>query len=384
MARRVLYLTTSLATLGPATALVELALRLDPLRYTPLFGQLSDADGAILERRLTSNGVPLQSFGAGGAGGATLIPRLAAFMRRERVAVVHTRLIRADFLGRLAARLAGVPLVITNLCDLYSRHFSDFHGPRLGPWLRRMDTATLPLTSRVVANSEDVRDDALRLGICMPGAVETIHNGVDTIRFRRDETLRAAIRRELGLPASAWVVGNVARLSPKKRHDVLIDAVPLLKEKAAHVHVLIVGDGECRARLEARARDRGVLASVSFVGARFDIPALMSAMDIFAFPSAFEGCPNAVLEAMSCGLAVVAANAGGTRELVVPGETGELVPFADPRALANGLLMFRDEQRSRTAGEAARRLVEARFTLDTMAERFQELYDRGLARTPYE
>jgi glycosyltransferase involved in cell wall biosynthesis len=373
--RHVLYLTTSFGTLGPATALVELALRLDPARYRPVMAQLGPRQDGLLERRLADAGVPVHSLGTSGP---RAIPALVRIARETRAAVLHTRLVRADFLGRLAGRLAGVPLVITNLCDVYTRHFADRHGATRGAWLRRLDQATLPLAHHVVTNAEGVRDDLIEHAIVLPDRVTTISNGVDIARYRRDVEAGAAIRRELGLAEDAWVIGTVSRLSSKKRHDVLIDAMPHVRAVAPDARLLIVGDGELGGALRSRVHAVGLGDMVTFTGVRSDVPAVLSAMDVFAFPSDFEGCPNAVLEAMSASLPVVGADVPGTREVVLATITGLLEAPGDSRALADGLLSYRNRARALQAGLAGRQAVEQHFSLDAMACRFQDFYDRHL------
>jgi glycosyltransferase involved in cell wall biosynthesis len=374
---RVLYVTTSLETLGPATAIVELAVRLDAARYAPAVVQLDRSRRGCLERRLEAAGVSVHSLGSSGPGAIRAIARLA---RRDAVRILQTRLIRADFLGRLAGRLAGVPLIITNMCDVYTRHFADRHGRRKGAWLSRLDRATLPLAHCIVTNADGIRDDLLEHGIAAAGRVRTIPNGVDTRRYRRDEEDRAAVRRELTLQPDAWVVGTVSRLSSKKRHDVLIDAFAIVLRERPAARLLVVGDGELRGMLERRAREAGLADAVRFLGARSDVPAVLSAMDAFAFPSEFEGCPNAVLEAMSCALPVVGADVPGTRELVRPGSTGRLVAPDDAGQLAAALMTYADPALARAAGLAGRAGVEQHFSLAVMADRFQAFYDEQLAR----
>ena len=372
--RRVLYLTTSLDTQGPASALVQLALRLDRRRYVPYVAQLAARSEGTLARELAAQGIALHGVGRGGPGA---VIHLARLMRRLDVQVVHTRLIRADFLGRLAGRLANVPLVVTNLCDIYSRHFEDWHGPA-GIWLRRLDQVTLPLAHAVVVNAKGVAADLVAHRVRASDQITTIYNGVDAARFARRVDARRAVRAECGVDANAWVVGTVGRLSRKKRHDVLIDALPQLLRHDPTARLLVVGDGPDRAGLEAKARGLGVAHAVTWAGARANVADWLSAMDVFAFPSEFEGCPNAVLEAMSGELPVVGADVAGTQELVVPGLTGLLVPVGRADALSEALWHFHDSHRRAQAGAAGRARVSLEFTLETMASRFQDFYDARL------
>ena len=186
---------------------------------------------------------------------------------------------------------------------------------------------------------------------------------------------------ELGLPADARLIGAVGRLWPQKRIKDLIWAADLLKVIRADVYLLVIGDGPQRDRLLRFRRQVCIEDKVRFLGARTDVPQLMPHFDALWLASEYEGLPNVIMEAMSCGVPVVASDISGNRDLVVHGETGYLVPVGDRAAIArytNKLLD--DRELAHRLGEAGRRRVLAKFTIEKMIEHHAELYRELLAK----
>jgi glycosyltransferase involved in cell wall biosynthesis len=209
--------------------------------------------------------------------------------------------------------------------------------------------------------------------------VRVVNSSIDIGRFaeareRRSE-IGADVRRELGLPASSIVVGNVAHLASHKSQRDLIAAMPRLLADLPGARLVIVGDGEERARLTAQARTLGVAESVVFTGFRRDVPRLLAAFDLFAMSSRLEGFCNSVLEAFAVGVPVVATRAGGLPEMVKDGETGLLTPIGDPAALASALLRLAgDRPLAERLAVAGRKLVESEHTVERMVERTARAY----------
>jgi glycosyltransferase involved in cell wall biosynthesis len=206
--------------------------------------------------------------------------------------------------------------------------------------------------------------------------IEVIHNAVQTERFGSpaDPTLRASLAG-----GDSPIVLSVARLDPQKGHDVLLRAVA----ETPGVMLVLAGDGPERERLEALVSELGLRRRVLFLGRRSDVPELLAVSDVFVLPSLFEGSSLAVLEAMAAMRPVVATAIGGTDELIVDGESGLLVPPADPRALATVLRRVLADRRLRTSlGQKARDRVEQRFSAAAMAERVAHVYEELLAARP--
>ena len=186
---------------------------------------------------------------------------------------------------------------------------------------------------------------------------------------------RAALQ-ELGLPADALVVGNVAALTDHKDHETLLRAAAHVTHALPAVRFVIVGDGDRRAALLALAAELGVAGHVTFAGFRTDLDRLIPAFDVFCLSSHMEGLGTSLLDAMCFGLPVVATAAGGIPEAVEDDVTGRVVPPRDPEALAGALVeVLRDEPRRRVLGEGARRAFLARFTADRMVEGTLAVYE---------
>lgn len=205
---------------------------------------------------------------------------------------------------------------------------------------------------------------------------EVIHNGVDTGYFRAgaDPGARRQVRRALGFADADYVIGMVAWMRPEKNHVQLVDAVAALRARGIGARALLIGDGERRAAIEARARVRGVVDSVLVTGSQRDVRPYLDACDVIALCSvAVETFSLAALEAMAMGKPVVHADLGGAVEMIVPGHNGFLFPVGDTRALVDKLAALADPVCARRMGANARALVEACFSERTMIDRYARL-----------
>ncbi|MGH3129782.1 MAG: glycosyltransferase [Gaiellaceae bacterium] len=290
---------------------------------------------------------------------------LARLLRRERADLLHTHaLVAANVLGRLGARLAGVP-VVAHL------HIENHFRPSTRSLLRRLDNATARRCARLVAVSEDTRLAYERQGY-PAGTIEVVYNGVEL----DDEAGSDGVRAELGLPTDAQLVGEVARLCDVKGQRELIESLTHLPG----ARLVLVGKdleegGAFQADLEREAERLGVRDRVVFTGYRADARRLLGALDVVALPSWTEGLPLVVLEAMALRRPVVATPVGGTPEVVADGETGLLVPVRDPRALAGAIeRLLGDPELRRRMGEAGRRRIAERFSVAAMTERVLAIY----------
>lgn len=299
--------------------------------------------------------------------------QLSQLLHDQRADVLHTHVhLAAGVLGRLAARIAHVPVVA-------HMHIENHFRPQRAAAVvsRALDNRTARWCARILAVSDDTRRAFERQGY--PAALmETVYNGIDV----PPRSNGAGLRAELGLPADAPLAGEIARLCDVKGQRELIRAAASVPE----LRVVLVGEdleagGAFRAGLEREATELGVADRVRFTGYRDDADALLDELDVFVLPSWIEGLPLTVLEAMAHGKPVVATGVGGTPELVVDGETGVLVPPRDPDALAAALReLAADPDRARRLGEAGRRRVEERFSAEAMTSRVLAVYDELLAR----
>lgn len=220
---------------------------------------------------------------------------------------------------------------------------------------------------------------ALRAGLDA-ARFEVLHNGVDTARLQ-PSTDRAGARQRLGLPPDRPLVLTVANLTPIKDHAALLEAAATLAASgAARPLFLWLGEGPTRAALQARIARLGLAADVLMPGSRHDVAPYLQAADLFVLPSRLEGMSNAILEAMACGLPVLARRVGANPELVLDGQTGLLCPAADAAAFATALArLLADGPLRLRLGEAGRRRAEANFSLDAMLARYADFYRQAAA-----
>ncbi|HEX9625683.1 MAG TPA: TIGR03088 family PEP-CTERM/XrtA system glycosyltransferase [Acidiferrobacterales bacterium] len=305
--------------------------------------------------------------------------RLWRLLRRVRPDIVHTRNLAAvDCL--VPAALAGVP---HRVHGEHGRDVVDLDGRN---WkYRLLRRLTRPLVGRYIPLSEDL-EAWLHESIGVPRRrLRRIYNGVDSRRFHP----HAGGRRPLPIAGFAapdsLIFGTVGRMQPVKDPLNLVRAFLRLRELApgerGRLRLVLVGDGPLRTEAEVLLAAAGAREQAWLAGARDDVPELLQGLNVFVLPSIAEGISNTILEAMACGLPVVATRVGGNAELVVAGETGQLVPASDPDALARAMLAYvREPQRAAREGAAGRVRIEQRFSLDAMVERYMAVYDEVLTK----
>lgn len=322
---------------------------------------------------LQAAGVPMRRIARRGWADPRWTWGLWQAARRARPDVVHTHLVKSDLFGRLAARLAGVPLVVTTL------HNTDAWAAR--PLLGRLYGLSGRLADRHIAVSDEVGRYHVRHSRLPADSVITIENGVDVDRFRGQAAAGQAVRADFGLAPDAPVAGIVAGLRPQKDHAAFLRAAADIQRELPQARFLVVGAGALRPELEALAGQLGLGAAVVFTGLRTDIPAVMAALDVLVIASRWEGLPVTALEAMAAARPVVATAVGALPRVIQPGQTGLLVPPADPAALAQACLrVLTDGAWARQLGEAGRARAEANYSLDSMVRRTAHLYEALVAQ----
>ena len=289
---------------------------------------------------------------------------LVALIRRERPDIVHANSSKAGVLGRLAAALTRVPVRVFTVHGWAFKAYSGLVS-RLYRWADRL---MAPLTSATICVSETERAAGLAAHTCGTERTVVIPNAVDVEA--------APHARHDGDPPRIVTVG---RLAPPK--DILTLLRALAAVDAKTFSVLVVGDGPDRAAAETEIRALGLAGAVELAGERRDVPALLASADVFVLSSLSEGAPFSILEAMAAGLPVIASDVGGVAELVADGETGLLVPPADPARLAEALeRLLQDRSLRRRLGEAGHARARDRFDLPALQRAHFELYARELAR----
>jgi glycosyltransferase involved in cell wall biosynthesis len=296
--------------------------------------------------------------------------RIQRFLRETRPQIVHTFLLTASLYGRLAAILAGVPIVIGTEVNVYQ------HKRRRHAVAERL---LMRGTDRVVASAEAVRQFYIGQVRADPSKVDVIYNAVDWAQLRTNMR-RDEMRVSLGIPRDRPVAGVIARLTEQKGHVHLFDALARTAE-LANVHLIVVGDGELREDLSRRVHALGISSRVHFLGARRDLGDLLHVMDLFVLPSLWEGLPLSLVLAMGAGVPVVATTVAGVPEVVEDGRTGLLVPPGDAAALGRAMRrVVTDPALGRRLADAARAGVLPRFGVDGYVSAVVRLYDRLLSQ----
>src|SRR5712692_2946369 len=352
---------------GAEEMVLNLVRRLPP-RFEPMVCCIHEAGPIGDEIRRT--GTPVSVLGLEpGLRRPWAVAGIRRYLRETAPHIVHTFLLTASLYGRLAAILERVPIVIGTEMNIYERK------RRHHAIAERLLMAG---TDRVVVSAESVRRFYVRQVHADPAKVDVIYNAVDF--SQAEPTLaRSAVRASLGLSDTAPVVGVIARLTEQKGHRVLFDALASQPE-LADVHVIVIGDGDLRQTLEARAATLSIASRVHFLGTRRDLGNLLGAMDVFVMPSLWEGLPLSLVLAMAASRPVVATAVAGIPEVVDEGRTGLLVPAGDAQALGAALArLFADAPLRARLGRDARQSVLPRFGVDRYVDSVAALYDRLLA-----
>jgi glycosyltransferase involved in cell wall biosynthesis len=364
---KVLHVIPTLDRSGAEKQMVLLALGLPRDRFRVEVAALTRL--GPFEADLRAADIPVTLFGKRHKADLLTFARLARLIKERHFDVVQTWIFAANVYGRLAARRAGVPVVITAemAVDLWKSRVQ----LAIDHWLARW-------TDCVVGNSKAVVEFYhTRAGIATD-RLAMIPSGID--EEEPPSLDPEEVCREFNLPPSAPLALFVGRLAQQKGVEDLLAALDLLQHVLPELRTLIVGAGPLRERLEDRAAAFQLGPFVRFLGHRDDVPRLLASADLLVLPSLYEGLPNVVLEAMRFRKPVVATAAPGTTEVVVDGQTGLLVPLRNPPALARAIRkVVEDRELARRLGEAGRVRVDAEFRVETMVERFGALYER-LAR----
>jgi glycosyltransferase involved in cell wall biosynthesis len=328
--------------------------------------------GPLVEE-VAALGVPLTRLPRMARVDPSLLARMVGLMRRDRPDVVHTHLFKSDFHGRAAARIVGVPAVVSTLHNL-----DDWANK---PVLARAYGTTVRFADKLIAVSDEVRAFYIERVKIPPAMVQTILNGVPLAKFAGQEQAGRALRAELGIAQDAPLVGIVGRLAPQKDHATFLEAARHIHAALPQARFLIVGAGELREQLGAQAAALGLGQAAIFAGIRKDVPAVLAALDVQVFSSRWEGLPVALLEGMAAAKPLVATAVGGVPSAIADGTTGLLVQPGDTAGMADACLrLLQDGALRANIGEAARARVEARYSIDAMVRQTIEIYEQVLRR----
>jgi len=296
--------------------------------------------------------------------------------------VVHTHTSKAGFIGRIAARLAGCPVVVHTAHDLFARAF--------GPGLKRslfifLEKLASPFCNSVLFVSEAVRQDAIRYRLKSEDSLIFVGNGIDADEYTNYQSDRVAIRHSYGINADDLWVGSVGRLVPNKGIDTFVRAAALVSEQFPKARFVVASDGPLRGELEELAHSLGIAEKVQFTGllpSSQSVMDLMSGLDVFVLPTRREGLGIVFVEAMALGCPVVGSRIEPVDQVVRHGETGLLATVDDPNDFAEAILtLLRDPQLRREMSEAGPEYVKSKYDLQLVFERTENVYHQVRAQT---
>jgi len=296
--------------------------------------------------------------------------RIARLARSEGFSILHAHTAHAQTLIQLASHVCGAG------CKVVAHRRIEYPVGRgllgLGRLKYRFGV------DAYVAISNRVKQTLMEAGV-PEWRIFVVRSVTDPDRFTgvRPE---AGLRASFGIPADAFVVGNIAALVGHKDHRALLEACRIVRDHVPEAHVVIVGDGPLRERIISKAKAMHMSDRLVMTGFRWDVPQLIRAFDVFALSSSAEGLCSTLLEVAASGCPIVATDAGGVREAVLPDETGIIVPIRCPNALAHGILRLHADRSlaEQMAARGKKRVLE-RFTPEILADRTLQLYRRALA-----
>ncbi len=374
---RVMTVIARLNVGGPAVNVLLTAARLDPDSFETrvVCGRVAPGEGDMgyLAQSLGVQPTVIQQLGPALSPGRDVISlaRLYRLMRRWRPDIVHTHTAKAGFVGRLAAHLAGVPVIVHT-----------YHGHVLrgyfGPWKGRLFLGLERWAARwsrcVLALTEELgRELVETFRITTADRVRVVPLGLDLAPFAATARREGSFRAAIGVAPDVPLVGIAGRLAPVKDHDLFVRAAAAVIRRAVAARFVVVGDGELRDAVERRVAALGLEGAFIFTGWRRDMPAVYSDLDLAVISSRNEGTPVTAIEALASGCPVVATAVGGVPELLEHGRLGRLVPAGEAEELAAAILA--ELARPRDLGPE-RRAIAARYGIDAHARALADLYRR--------
>jgi len=320
-----------------------------------------------LKEEIEEIGIRVISFQHSGFFNPKTLFELVRLFKNEKPHIIYTYLFTSDTYGRLAAKIASIPVIIcaTRSVDQWKKWHHIF-----------VDRILANFTDTITINAENIRLYLVNVEKLDSKKITTIYNGIDLKRFERATEKSEEEKQKLGIKSDALVVGMVGHFSPRKDYKTFFEAAEIIAKEMSNVCFVAVGAGQEKQVLESRVSEMDELKNkVIFTGHRKDTDQLINIFDIGVLSSHYEGCPNVILEYMACSKPVVASNVGGCKELVVEGETGYIVSPRNSQVLAEKLLvLLKDEQLRQRMGALGRKRVVENFTSDVMAKKTEDLF----------
>lgn len=368
---------------GPALHCIILTSELDPQRYRSMLvtGKESPAEGNMygLAREKGVEPVIIEALGREIflQDDLRALIRLVRLIHQEKPDIVHTHTAKAGTLGRLAAKLTSVPIIIHTFHGHVFHSYFGFFRTQFFLWMERL---LAKFTDVIITVGEQQRREIISYKIAEPDKIVSVPLGLNLERFINSTAEAGELRSELGTSQDSLLVGIVARLVPIKNHVCFLKAARLVLERNDKAWFVVVGDGELRVELESKARDLKIESRVIFMGFQHNLEKIYAGLDIVTLSSYNEGLPVALIEAMAAGKPVVSTEVGGVRDLILDGNNGLLVPSNDHKALAEAIIyLLRKPDRRAMMGRAGREKAYPDFDKKRLVGDIDNLYRQCLA-----
>jgi len=377
---RILRIIARLNVGGPAIHVALLTERLSPPEYESLLvcGNIDPTEGDMAyfarERGVEPLVLPELGRALNMVSDLRTIWKLYRLMRRYRPDIVHTHTAKAGFTGRLAARLAGVPVIVHTF---HGHVFRGYFSPAKTRVFLLLERLAARMSDAVLTLTETLRSElADEFRVTSRERITVLPLGFDLSPFLTAERHSGAFRRDWNIPPGVPLIGLVGRMVPVKNIPLFLQAAALVRAERPEARFVLIGDGELRGQLEAQVDELGLRPAITFTGWQRDLAPAYADMDVLVISSVNEGTPVSVIEALATGCPVVATAVGGLPDLLDHGALGKLVPSGDAGALAQAIL---ETLRQPYDGAAARRLMGERYGIDRLVADLDTLY-RNLLR----
>ena len=302
--------------------------------------------------------------------------KLYKLIRQEKPDIVHTHTAKAGTLGRIAAWLAGVPIIL----HTFHGHVLTGYFGKLKSWVFvYIEKILARISTRIITLSNELKKELIEMGIGREEKFEVIPLGLELKPFFDSEKYRRMFKKEMGLSDDAVLIGIIGRLVPIKGHKYFLDAAKIISSQftvhSSQLKFVIVGDGELREELEDYTKKLGIANDIIFTGFRQDLPKIYSDLDIVALTSLNEGTPVSVIEAMAAGKPVVATNVGGVSSIVKNNINGFLVNPQDVQALSDAIMkLLKDSDLRQKMGREGQGSVFPHYDISQLVKRVDFLY----------
>ena len=363
---RILRIISNLGVGGVQKRMISLLPKLNEERYSIIVCSFKTGK---LQNRLEQSGIPVKIIPRRFKFDPVCIYRLYSIMKKENIDIVHTHCHKPNTTGRIAAKLAGVPVIIAN------EHNMDTWKSN---WQLTLDKWLSAYSDKIIAVSEAVKSFYVKNANISADKFEVIYNGVDLDFWQKNMPSQKAIlekKAKLGLLQGNKVIAAIGRLHPQKGHEYLLRAAKKIISRMGNLKFLIVGDGPMKESLESLSERLGIKENVVFTGKRDDVKDMLCISDFSVVSSIREGFSNVVLESMACSKPVVATDVGGNKEIIIDGENGFIVPSRNEDALADKIqALAGNEELTIRMGLAAKEAVK-NFSLSQMKYKTEKLYE---------